>query len=100
MTMLKTTIIHLTVSSNGRDIGGILAHSTPAMPAHQNILEAMSAAFSLALESAGANAQGGLPDATIAERAKLSARFNLLLKKSNPKGYNDAVLDCISLLKD
>jgi hypothetical protein len=98
--MLKTTIIHLTVNSNGRDIGGVLAHSTPATPAHKTVIEAMSAAFSIALEKEGANAANGLPDATIAERAKLSTRFNLLLKKNGPKHYNDGVLDCINALKN
>jgi hypothetical protein len=98
--MLKTTIIHLTVNSNGRDIGGVLQHSTPATPAHQTVLEAMSAAFSIALEKEGANVANGLQDATIGDRAAMATRLNLLIKRTNPKPYNDAVLDCINSLKN
>lgn len=98
--MLKTTIIHLTVNSNGRDIGGVLQHSTPAAPAHQNVLEAMSFAFSQALEKEGANVAKGTPDATLGDRAAMATRLNLLISRKNPKAYNDAVLDCINALKN
>lgn len=97
--MLKTTVIHLTVNSNGREIGGAFQHTTPATPAHQTVIEAMSSAFAQALEAEGAKASNGLPDATFGDRAAVATRLNLLIKKSNPKGYNDAVLDCINLLK-
>ena len=98
--MLKTTIIHLTVNSNGREIGGVLQHSTPATPAHQTVLEAMSSAFSQVLERQNATASKGTPDATLGDRAAMATRLNLLLNRKNPKPYNDGVLDCINALKN
>lgn len=97
--MLKTTVIHLTVNSAGRDIGGALQHTTPATPAHQSILEDMASAFAVACEKQGAKAANGLPDETLGDRAALATRLNLLIKKGKPRAYNDAVLDCINLLK-
>jgi hypothetical protein len=98
--MLKTTIIHLTVNSTGRDIGGVLVHTTPATPAHRKVLEAMSFAFASALEKEGAVAMAGLHEATLGDRAAMATRLNLLIKRTNPKPYNDAVLDCINSLKN
>lgn len=98
--MLKTTIIHLTVNSNGREIGGAFQHTTPATPAHQTVIEAMSSAFAQALEAEGASVAKGIPDATLGDRAAMATRLNLLLNKRNPKPYNDAVLDCINALKN
>ncbi len=98
--MLKTTILHLTVNSTPSDIGGKLVHTTPATPSHQVILEAVSAAFSKALEDECAKAAGKQPEAAFGDRAAMATRLNLLIKRTNPKPYNDAVLDCINSLKN
>lgn len=98
--MLKTTVIHLTINSDGHRIGGVLQHTTPATPTHQAVLEAMSFAFASALEKHGASTLVGIPDATLGDRAAMATRLNLLLKKGNRPGYNDGVLDCINALKN
>jgi hypothetical protein len=97
--MIKSTVIHLTVNSCGSDIGGEVQFTTPATPAHQAVLEAVSAAFALAVEGQGANAVNGTPEAGFGDRAAMAIRLRLLIKKGNPMPYNDAVLDCINLLK-
>jgi hypothetical protein len=98
--MIKHTVIHITVNSVGQSIGGEIQHTTPATPAHRNVLEAISAAFAIAIEREAARASNGLPEVAFGDRAAMATRLNLLMKRTNPKPYNAAVLDCINSLKN